>query len=64
MLTNKGFDFWSKEYDKSVEISNNDGLYPFAGYNNILNEIYKDILSKSYSNILDLGFGFRVIIVI
>lgn len=57
MLTNKGFDFWSKEYDKSVKISNNDGSYPFVGYNNILNEIYNDILSKSYSNILDLGFG-------
>ena len=49
MLSNKGFDLWADDYDQSVEISDNDGSYPFAGYNRILNE--------SYRNILDIGFG-------
>lgn len=57
MLSNKGFDLWADDYDQSVEISDNDGSYPFAGYKNILNEIYNRILNESYRNILDIGFG-------
>ena len=57
MLSDKGFDLWADDYDKSVEISDNDGSYPFAGYKNILNEIYNRILNESYRNILDIGFG-------
>ena len=45
MLSDKGFDLWADDYDKSVEISDNDGSYPFAGYKNILNEIYNRILN-------------------
>lgn len=57
MLSDKGFDLWADDYDQSVEISDNDGSYPFAGYKNILNEIYNSILNESYRNILDIGFG-------
>ncbi|MDU2375648.1 class I SAM-dependent methyltransferase [Anaerococcus vaginalis] len=57
MLSDKGFDLWADDYDQSVEISDNDGSYPFAGYKNILNEIYNRILNESYRNILDIGFG-------
>lgn len=57
MLNNKGFDLWADNYDKSVEISDNEGSYPFAGYDNIIHEIYKDILNNFYDNILDIGFG-------
>lgn len=57
LLSDKGFDLWADDYDKSVEISDNDGSYPFAGYKNILNEIYNRILNESYRNILDIGFG-------
>lgn len=57
MLSDKCFDLWADDYDKSVEISDNDGSYPFAGYKNILNEIYNRILNESYRNILDIGFG-------
>lgn len=57
MLNNKGFDLWADNYDKTVEISDNDNTYPFAGYKNILNEIYNCILENSSKNILDIGFG-------
>ena len=57
MLSSKGFDLWADKYDESVDISDDEGSYPFAGYKKILNEIYNSILNKSYKNILDIGFG-------
>jgi len=57
MLSNKGFDLWADDYDKSVNLSDEDGTYPFAGYKAILNEIYNRVLSVSSKNILDIGFG-------
>lgn len=57
LLNSKGFDLWADEYDKSVELSDDENSYPFAGYKKILNEIYNSILNKSYKNILDIGFG-------
>lgn len=57
MLSNKGFDLWADDYDKSVDISDNSESYPFSGYKTILNEIYNRILDSSYKNILDIGFG-------
>ena len=44
MLSNKGFDLWADDYDKSVDIYNNSKSYPFSGYKTILNEIYYRIL--------------------
>ena len=57
MLSNKGFDLWADGYDKSVGLSDEDGTYPFAGYNDILNEIYNRVLNDSAKTILDIGFG-------
>ena len=57
MLSNKGFDLWADDYDESVDISDEENSYPFAGYKMILNEIYNLILEASYKNILDIGFG-------
>lgn len=57
MLSSKGFDLWADKYDESVDLSDVEGSYPFAGYKKILNEIYNSILNKSYKNILDIGFG-------
>ena len=57
MLSSKGFDLWADKYDESVDLSDDEGSYPFAGYKKILNEIYNSILNKSYKNILDIGFG-------
>jgi len=57
MLNNKGFDLWADDYDKSVGLSNEDGTYPFAGYKEILNEIYNRVLTGSGHKVLDIGFG-------
>ncbi len=57
MLNNKEFDLWAEGYDQSVQLSNENGTYPFAGYRDVLNRIYSDVLSSSQKNILDIGFG-------
>lgn len=57
MLDNKGFDLWADGYDKSVGISDEDGTYPFAGYKDILNEIYNRVLTSGCNAVLDIGFG-------
>ena len=57
MLDCHEFDLWADGYDKSVGVSDEDGTYPFAGYKNLLNEIYNRVLSHSEKTVLDIGFG-------
>lgn len=57
MLDNKGFDLWADGYDKSVGLSDDDNTYPFAGYKEILNQIYNEVLSIEAKKVLDIGFG-------
>lgn len=57
MLNNTGFDLWADGYDKSVGISEEKGTYPFAGYRDVLNRIYHDVLTGSGKTVLDIGFG-------
>lgn len=57
MLDNKGFDLWADGYDKSVGVSEEENTYPFAGYKKILGTIYKTIMEKPDSVVLDIGFG-------
>ena len=57
MLDNKGFDLWADEYDKCVDLSDDDDTYPFAGYKQILNEIYNRVLTGKGNDVLDIGFG-------
>lgn len=57
MLDNKGFDLWADGYDQSVGLSDEDGSYPFAGYKQILNTIYNNVLAGKGTTILDIGFG-------
>lgn len=57
MLSDKGFDLWADDYDESVEISDENNSYPFAGYKIILNKIYNEILRSYCKNILDIGFS-------
>ena len=57
MLNNKGFDMWANDYDKSVGLSYENNVYPFAGYKDLLNTIYNNIRKKDTGKILDIGFG-------
>lgn len=57
MLNDKGFDLWADGYDKSVGASDEDGTYPFAGYKQILNEIFNRVLERKCNAVLDVGFG-------
>ena len=57
MLNNKGFDLWADDYDKSVGLSDDDNSYPFAGYKEILNQIFKEVISIEAKKVLDVGFG-------
>ena len=61
MLDNKGFDLWADGYDKSVNLCEEDNEYPFAGYKDVLSEIYNVIHSKKSATILDIGFGTGVL---
>lgn len=57
MLDNKGFDLWADGYDKSVQLSEENDEYPFAGYKDVLNTIYNIVHKKEKAKILDVGFG-------
>lgn len=57
MLDNKGFDLWADGYDKSVELSEENDEYPFAGYKDVLNTIYNIVHKREKAKILDIGFG-------
>lgn len=57
MLDSKGFDLWANGYDKSVNLSEENNEYPFAGYKDVLNYIYNQVRENSCSSVLDIGFG-------
>ena len=57
MIDKKGFDLWADGYDRAVGISDEDGTYPFAGYKQLLNEIYNRVLDSKACSVLDIGFG-------
>ena len=57
MLNNKEFDLWAESYDQSVDLSNENEKYPFAGYGKVLDKIYIDISYACYNTVLDIGFG-------
>ncbi|WP_270181423.1 class I SAM-dependent methyltransferase [Alkalihalobacillus sp. CinArs1] len=61
MLSKQGFDLWANEYDHSVQVSEESDSYPFAGYKEILNAIYNEVMSTEKANILDIGFGTGVL---
>lgn len=57
MLNNQGFDLWADAYDTSVQQSEQDNTYPFAGYKQVLNTIYRRIRENNGKTVLDIGFG-------
>ena len=44
MLNNSGFDLWADGYDKSVGVSDEGNVYPFAGYKKVMNRIFGEIM--------------------
>lgn len=61
MLNNKGFDLWAGGYNQSVNLCEEADEYPFAGYREVLNRIYKTIHTKQHAAVLDIGFGTGVL---
>ena len=57
MLDNKGFDLWADGYDKAVGLSDEENTYPFAGYKEVLGQIYRVVMEKPGAVVLDVGFG-------
>ena len=53
----KGFDLWSNNYDKQVQLSDEENRYPFAGYKKVLGTVYEKIRIQNPKDILDIGFG-------
>lgn len=61
MLNKQGFDLWANQYDQTVQLSEENNLYPFAGYREILNTIFNEVMQKENSNVLDIGVGTGVL---
>lgn len=61
MLSSSEFDLWANDYDKSVNVCEESGEYPFAGYKNVLNNIYRRIRKVDCAKVLDIGFGTGVL---
>ena len=61
MLDSKGFDLWADGYDESVGITEEENKYPFAGYKEVLSEIYGIVAAVPGAAVLDLGFGTGVL---
>ncbi|MCL2364601.1 MAG: class I SAM-dependent methyltransferase [Defluviitaleaceae bacterium] len=57
MLDNHGFDIWANGYDQSVNASDADNDYPFAGYKKMINAIYGTVMQKHPVKVLDIGVG-------
>lgn len=61
MLDKFGFDLWAEDYDKTVELSDNEDTYPFAGYKEVLAYIYDAVRKMKAKKILDIGFGTAIL---
>lgn len=61
MLSKQGFNLWAGGYDKTVELSEESNQYPFAGYKEVLNTIFNEVMYIPKSTVLDIGFGTGVL---
>ena len=57
MLNKNDFDLWADGYDIAVGISDEENTYPFAGYRDVLGNIFHAIMEKPNATVLDIGFG-------
>ena len=49
-MNNKEFDLWADGYDKTVGISDEENIYPFAGYKKVLGLIFQSIMGNILSS--------------
>lgn len=56
-MNNKGFDLWATSYDQTVQVSNQNEEYPFAGYDEMMDVLFEKANRLSSSKILDVGIG-------
>ncbi len=61
MLSQQGFNLWAGGYDKTVQLSEESNQYPFAGYKEVLNTIFNEVMHIPKSTVLDIGFGTGVL---
>lgn len=61
MLDKFGFDLWAEDYDKTVELSDSEDTYPFAGYKEVLAYIYNAVRTMKAKKVLDIGFGTAIL---
>ncbi len=57
MLDKSGFDQWADGYDETVGLSDRNHTYPFAGYQQVLAYIRRQVTAQGPCSVLDLGFG-------
>lgn len=57
VLDKDGFDEWSKTYDRDVLQTEEENVYPFAAYSEVIDEVYKQVIGIDAKSVLDLGFG-------
>lgn len=57
MLDNHDFDLWAGDYDKTVNASDENDSYPFAGYKKLMNAIYGTVMKRNPARVLDIGIG-------
>ena len=55
------FDLWAGSYDKSVGLSDQQNTLPLCRVPQVLNEIYRGVLSQPAKTVLDIGFGTGVL---
>lgn len=61
MLDSKGFELWAEGYDRDVGVTDDMNAYPFAGYKQALGEVFRAVMERPGSAVLDLGFGTGVL---
>ncbi|MCL2249680.1 MAG: class I SAM-dependent methyltransferase [Oscillospiraceae bacterium] len=57
MMDSHGFNLWAGNYDKSVNVTDDDNEYPFAGYKELMNDIFNKAMNEKPETVLDIGIG-------
>lgn len=57
MAERSDFDAWADSYEEDVENSELAGVYPFAGYSDVREEVLRQVTGTQGDSVLDLGIG-------